>query len=153
MALIITLAVLGLLLLLAEIVILPGVGVAGIVGTLALIGSVYYAYSVYGLIGLFITLSAIAVVGTLSIFYALRSKTWNRLTLHSKINSKIDETPKEKGIFVGEEGKTLTRLAPMGKARFGDAEVEVSSQGRIIDAGVDIKVVSVEDYRIFVEEI
>ena len=153
MALIITLAVIGLLLLLAEIVILPGVGVAGIFGTLALAASAYFAYSFYGVTGCVVAIVAIAVAGTVLVVLALRSKTWNRLTLHSKINAKTDGTPEEKGIFVGEEGKALTRIAPMGMARFGETEVEVSSLGKIIDAGSALKVVSLDDNRIFVDEI
>ena len=48
MGLIITLVVVGLVLILAEVLLIPGVGVAGIAGLLSLGGSCYYAFYEFG---------------------------------------------------------------------------------------------------------
>jgi hypothetical protein len=48
MGLLISLIIIGLLLLFAEILLIPGVGVAGIVGLLSLGGSCFYAFNQMG---------------------------------------------------------------------------------------------------------
>ena len=45
MGLIVTLIIVGLILIFAEVLIIPGVGVAGILGLLSLGGSCFYAFS------------------------------------------------------------------------------------------------------------
>ena len=48
MGLIITLILVGLVLILAEILLIPGVGVAGVLGLLSMGGSCYYAFYEFG---------------------------------------------------------------------------------------------------------
>ena len=79
MGFVITLIILGIILLLAEIFLIPGIGIAGILGLISLCGSSYYAFA-------FLSPMAGAIVTTVNIvllavvlFYALRAKTWKKL--------------------------------------------------------------------------
>lgn len=152
MAFIIILAAVGLVLLLAEIFLFPGVGVAGILGVLALGGASYYAFFEFGpLVGaifttVFVTLLVAAIV------YSLRAKTWKKLALKTNIDSKVQMFDESK-LAVGDAGKTLTRLAPVGMARINDMNYEVKSLEGIISPGVDIEVVMLEDNKIYVKQI
>jgi membrane-bound ClpP family serine protease len=83
--------------------------------------------------------------------FALRSNTWSRLALNTKIDSRAGQD--ETVVTVGEKGKTLTRLAPMGTAQIKDKTLEVKSQEGILDAGVEIEVVLIDDGKIYVKSI
>lgn len=150
MGFIITLILLGLVLIFAEILLVPGVGVAGILGLLSMGGSCFYAFYEFGnLTGAIITAVNAVLIMALTI-YILRAKTWKKMSLETNINSKAVESAV---LSVGDEGRTLTRLAPMGSARFGDYVVEVKAVEGMLDPGIDVKVVLIEDGKIYVNAI
>ncbi len=151
MGLIISLIIIGLVLVMAEILIFPGIGFSGILGLLALIGSCVYAWlNISQTAGIIVCAVNVALVVGMMVF-ALRSKTWSKLTLNTKIESRAGQD--ESVVSVGDKGKTLTRLAPMGTAKIEDKLLEVKSQEGIMDAGVEIEVVLIEDGKIYVKSI
>ena len=81
--------------------------------------------------------------------WVLRAKTWKRLTLETNIESKAVSS-ESAVLSVGDRGKTVTRLAPMGTVRFGENAVEAKALEGMIDPGTDVQVVLIEDNRIFV---
>ncbi len=149
MGLIISLVIVGLILILAEILLIPGVGIAGVLGVLSMGGSCFYAFHEFGNLtgGVVTAINAILLVVLL--VYVLRAKTWKRMTLETNIDAKAvaDESAV---VAVGDKGRTLTRLAPMGSVRFGDSVAEVKAIEGMIDPGTDVEVVMIEDNRIVV---
>ena len=136
----------------AEILLIPGVGIAGVLGLLSLGGSCFYAFTQMGTTaGVIVTSVNVALIVALTI-WVLRAKTWKKLTLDTNIESKAVSS--EAGaISVGDCGRTLTRLAPMGTAKFGEHVVEVKALEGMVDPGVEVKVVLIEDNRIYVNNI
>ena len=120
----IVLILVGLVLIFAEILLIPGVGVAGILGLLSMGGSCFYAFHEMGTTtGIIITvINALLIVGLT--VWVLRAKTWKRFTLDTNIDSKAFSLEGAK-IAIGDRGRTITRLAPMGTARFGEDTYEV----------------------------
>jgi len=150
MGLVIILIAAGILLLLAEIFLIPGVGIAGILGIVSLVGSSYYSFIRLGRIpGLIVTVIDVVLVIAL-IAYCLRAKTWSKAELKESIDKKSVPVIKAKA---GDTGKTTTRLAPMGTARIGDKSVEVTSVEGMLDPETDIEVVRVENNKIYVKKI
>lgn len=148
MGFIITLILVGLVLIFAEILLIPGVGVAGILGLLSMGGSCFYAFYEFGNVtGYIVTAVNVVLLVALSI-WVLRAKTWKRMSLETSIDSKAVETSV---LAVGDRGKTLTRLAPMGSARFGDFVVEVKAVEGMLDPNIEVEVVLIEDNRIYVK--
>lgn len=148
MGLIIALIILGLVLILAEIFLIPGVGIAGLLGIASLVGSSVYAFMEIGnTAGLVISSVNVAILIALTI-YALRAKTWKRATLETNIDAKAMENV---FVSVGDEGKTSTRLAPMGQAMFGTKSIEVKALEGIINPNVDVVVVMIDDNKIYVK--
>jgi len=148
MGLVVTLIIVGLLLVFAEILIIPGVGIAGVIGLLSLAGSCVYAFLELGsTAGYVVTAVNVVLVVGLAV-WVLRAKTWERMTLHTNIDSKA--VVPEVAARPGQEGKAVTRLAPMGAARFGDNVLEVTALQGIIDSGTAVKVVSVEGLKVYV---
>lgn len=150
MGFIITLILVGLVLIFAEILIIPGVGVAGILGLLSMGGSCFYAFYEFGnTVGAIVTAVNIVLVVALAV-WVLRAKTWKRMSLETRIDSKA-VSDKASVVAVGDRGKTLTRLAPMGSARFGDYVIEVKAVEGMLDPEVPVEVVLIEENKIYVK--
>ena len=152
MGFIITLILVGLVLIFAEILLVPGIGIAGVLGLLSLGGSCFYAFTQLGTTaGTIVTAVNVVLIVSLTI-WVLRAKTWKRLTLETNIESKA--VPSDSDILaVGDRGRTVTRLAPMGSVKFGEHVVEVKALEGMIDPGVEVKVVLIEDNKIYVNNI
>lgn len=151
MGLIVTLIIVGLILIFAEVLIIPGVGVAGILGLLSLGGSCFYAFSQMGnIVGAIVTAVNVALVVGLTV-YVLRAKTWKRLSLDTNIDSKA--VADDSALEVGDKGITVSRLAPMGSARFGTESVEVKSLEGFIDPDVEVEIVLMEEGKIYVRPV
>ena len=140
----------GLAFLVLEILVIPGTGVAGIIGFLLMGIGIWQSYSVYGSAAGHYTLAATIVLTVLMLILALRSKTWKKIMLKKNITSKVNVI-EEGRISVGEEGKSISRLAPMGKALFGNDYYEVSTSGEFLDNGVDIVIEKIDGNKIFVK--
>lgn len=149
MGFVITLILVGLVLVFAEILLIPGVGIAGILGLLSLGGSSYYAFvQMSTTAGVIVTSVNIVLIVALTV-WVLRAKTWKKMTLETNIESKAVSS-ESAVLAVGDRGKTITRLAPMGTVRFGENAVEVKALEGLVDPGTDVEVVLIEDNRIYV---
>lgn len=149
MGLITALIILGLVLLLAEILLVPGIGFAGILGLLSMGGSCYLAFTYHGTTTGLVVLSVILVLLILFLVWALRAKTWEKMSLKTNITSKA--VAPEAAVSVGDKGVSITRLAPMGNARFGNNVLEVSSMSGIINSNMEVEVVMLDDQKIYVK--
>ncbi|MBO5497792.1 MAG: serine protease [Bacteroidales bacterium] len=152
MGFIITLILVGLVLIFAEILLIPGVGVAGVLGILSMGGSCFYAFYEYdNTTGAIVTAVNVVLIVALTV-WILRAKTWKKMSLETNIDSKAVSS-EASVLALGDRGKTLTRLAPMGSARFGDYVVEVKALEGMLDPNVDVEVVLIEDNRIYVNTV
>ena len=150
MGFIIVLILVGLVLIFAEILLIPGVGVAGILGLISMGGSCFYAFNQMGNVtGAIVTaINALLIVALTA--WVLRARTWKRFTLNTNIDSKATGSIKD-SISIGDKGQTLTRLAPMGSARLAEEVYEVKALEGMIDPGVEVEVVLIEDNKIYVK--
>ena len=137
---IITLILFGIIALIAEFLLVPGIGIAGILGLGSIIYSAVYAFMQMG-----------TTAGTI-VTAVDKAKTWKKLELKAEISSSVDNASKQ--VEVGEHGVTQTRLAPMGTVRFSEQSCEVRSfDGTLVDPKTEVEVVSIENNQIFVKPI
>jgi len=141
----------AIILFLLEIFLLPGVTIAGVGGVLFAIGGIVYAYSVGSVTG------HITLVGTLVLFFGfffrlLRANSFQRVALKTNVDSTLTST-RDLGLQPGDKGITLSRLAPIGKARFGNTTVEAKAQEDFIDERTPVVIVRIEGYNVIVEPI
>jgi len=80
----------------------------------------------------------------------IRSNTWNKIKLSKSSDSRIKKNVSD-SIKVGEIGVCISRLSPMGKARFGDLHAEVKSYSKFIDQGTEVEVVEINKDKIIVK--
>ena len=147
---IIVLILLGLLLLLLEFAVIPGVTIAGIGGFLMLAGSVYLAFAQYGTGAGFATLLVVIIAAPALVIYFFRSKAGKKMVLETNIDGKV-ETFETDNIHPGDTGITLGRLAPMGKVKVNGVSVEAQSTGSYIDQNRPVKILKVYPGKVIVE--
>jgi membrane-bound ClpP family serine protease len=147
---IIVLILLGLLLLLLEFAVVPGVTIAGIGGFLLLGVSVWMAFAQYGTGAGLITLMVVLIAAPAMVVYFFKSKTGKKMILETNIDSKVD-TFETDHIQPGDTGVTIGRLAPMGKIKVNGVTVEAQSTGPLIDQNRPVKVLRVYPGKVIVE--
>ena len=133
------LVVLGSVLLVAEIALIPGLGLTGILGVGAMLASVVYAFMTIGDIAGWITILIVITISVALILWAIYGKSLDNVALKKNIDSTVaDESPVD--IKIGDRGYATTRLALIGEAQFGDSIVEVTSSDGFIDEKEEIVV-------------
>jgi membrane-bound ClpP family serine protease len=147
---IIVIIVLGIFLLLVEFLVIPGFTVFGIGGFLFIFLGVGSAYYFHDVITGNITLMATVIMSFTTMFYVFKRKTWKNLGLKANINSRHEPFNIEK-ILPGDTGKTITRLAPIGKAVVNDVICEAKSTGGFINENTEIEVLKVLNTQIIVK--
>jgi membrane-bound serine protease (ClpP class) len=163
----IVLFILGVVLLLLEIFVIPGFGVAGISGLtlvivslgVGLIGNVGLSFPT----GAAITRAVWTMASTLLILvfggvflgrYMPRSSRFNRLILAPSLTSADGYTAADSRLeLVGNTGVALTPLRPAGRANVQGDRLDVTTSGEFIEAGAGIRVVDVKGSRIEVREL
>ncbi len=148
---IVTLIVIGMVFLLLEILVVPGATVVGIVGAGMMIGGVYLAYSQIDTQTGHLTLAGTIVFIIVSIGFALKSKTWKKIMLKEELKGKVNVVEQDI-VKKGDEGITISRLNPMGKAFINDEYYEVSSKGDYINENTPIVVDKVDGNKIIVKQ-
>lgn len=148
--LVVILIVAGVALLVTELFLIPGFGIPGIAGFLAIAGGVFCAYWYLGPVAGHITLGASILLCAVAIFLFYRSKALDKMALQENINSKVD-LMEGTGIQPGDKGITVSRLAPMGKVRIGNTDIEAKSYEAFIDQQTEVEVVATEGNTIIVK--
>ena len=144
------LLVIGIILILIEILFIPGTTIFGILGIISIFSSDYLSYSYFGseiAIGYSILNSILSLI---IIVYALKSDTWKKIALNKvhleKVNkNKYDELKK------GDLGLSSSSLKPYGKAIFGNNTYEVKSLENFIEENKKIKIINILQDKILVK--
>ncbi len=137
-------------LLLAELFLLPGVTVAGILAAGGFVCACYYAFSAIGTGGGVITILVSVAACAGSIVWFIRSKTLDNLALQQRIDSQIDRSA-ELQVRPGDSGVTTTRLALIGYADIEGKIVEVKSEDGFLDEKTPVTVSRIVGGTIMVE--
>ncbi len=149
-ALVIFLIVLGLALIVVEVVVLPGITVAGIAGVLLIGSGVFFTYRFFGSTAGTASLIGTSILFIIFLIYALRAKTWDRLSLHSEIDGKVNVVNTD-DIKSGDKGMTVSRLAPIGKILIHGKIMEGKSEFGLIDENKEVEVIRVDESSIIVQ--
>jgi len=150
---IVVLFIIGVILILAEIFIIPGFGIAGISGIAAVLVSLFFifpnttiAINVLLAVTLFTLVSAIFMVKKFGI-----SRFWKRISLES--NSENYYSSSSKKDYLNQEAETISKLRPAGTIKLAGKRVDAVSEGAFIEKGKKVRIISVAGSRIVVREI
>jgi len=171
--------ILGFFLLLAEVVIIPGFGVAGVSGILLILFSIYAASvglegdsrweklvpdsdedweKVRDWLTRLLGSSILAVVGSITVAKQLhRVPLFNRAFVRPPVLEPVASTgvtaTGKVPVVVGARGVADTDLRPSGHAAFPEGSVDVVSEGEFVPKGEPVEVVQVEGLRVIVSRV
>ena len=174
----VTLFVVGLVFIAAELFVIPGFGVAGIGGITLVLGSLVMAsrramipenseqmmtlgYDVLTVMGAF---AGFVVAIILLSNYIGQVPGLSRLTLKPPVvlegasGDSVDPgsealLPGWQRIEVGDVGQTISPLRPSGKMQVDDFTVDVVTEGDFVDCGTDVKVIGKQGARVVVRPV
>lgn len=152
MWLIILLVVVGVLFLVAELVLLPGLSVAGFCAMFAYGAAIYIAFTKMGTTAGFIVIAIVIAVSVAAMIISLKAKTWQRFSLKNRIDSTAQQPP-QLDVKIRERAVTVTRLAPMGKVMVGNKTFEAKSIDAYIDPRKEVEIVGFENFNVIVKSI
>jgi membrane-bound serine protease (ClpP class) len=160
----VVLFVVGLLLLLVELLLLPGFGVAGVLGIglmlvsllAALVGNVGLDFPGAGeLARATMTLAITLVLFLVLIFsvgrYMPRAPLFRRLVLEETESAGAGYTAgADQSNWIGQRGRALTPLRPGGSVEIGGRRLDALSEGEYIPAGAEVEVIDVRGAQLVV---
>lgn len=149
---IIALLAIGLALIIAEIIFIPGTTLVGVLGIVFSIAGIVISYQHFGSDVGFYILTGMGIATAAALFYSFKSGAWSKFSLKTSNQSKVNEGLVNE-LAVGEEGRALSTLRPVGKAKFKNQEYEVKTLGDYVDNGTPIRIKLILSNQIIVEPI
>lgn len=144
------LIIIGIVLLIAEVIFIPGTTVVGILGLVFLLGGILFSYYEYGSsIGNYVLLGT-SIAGSIALYLSFRKGAWKKFSLNTSITSKVNEGLLN-DLKVGMEGVAVSALRPMGTAEFNGKMIEVKTNGDYLAPGSRLKIIHLQSNEIFVE--
>ncbi|RCW45395.1 MULTISPECIES: nodulation protein NfeD [unclassified Halanaerobium] len=143
---------LGIILIILEVFVIPGFGVAGISGIAAVMTSLFFffpdkstAVNVLAAVVIMTVLSAVILIKLLGV-----SKFWKRISLSADAEKYFSHSSRKD--LVGKRGIAVTPLRPSGIIEIDSERLDVVSEGGFVDKEVKVEIISVIGSRIVVKE-
>jgi membrane-bound serine protease (ClpP class) len=148
----------GVVLLLVEVFLIPGFGLAGILGILALLAALVMSVVGTGATPEFFMLAAgrmlfALLAALLASFLMLRFLPRTRFGRQLILDTGLRHAPPDDLRWLGKRGRASTPLRPAGIADIEGARVDVVSDGELIEPGALLEVTRVDGNRIVVRQI
>ncbi len=149
---VIGLIIFGLALIVIEVVFIPGTTIVGILGCIFGIAALYLGFEYFGnTVGAIISVVSL-ILGITVVVISLKNGVWEKFslktTMEGKVNGEIIVSAK-----VGDIGKAISTIKPIGNGLFDEKIMEVRSSGDYIPADTKIQISKIVDSKIFVESI
>ena len=145
-----SLLIIGLILLMVEMLFIPGTTVVGILGFLVSLAGVAYAFLTFeNNTALWITAIA-AIVNLVAVWYGFSSGVWNRFSLKSSMSGGAFDGRTD-GLQIGMRGKAISDIKPFGKIILDEKIYEVKSEEGFIEVGKNVEIIKIENNKILVK--
>lgn len=173
--------VVGVLLLLVEVFVLPGFGVAGFAGILCILAGLFGMLSpnlpnevpwpdselewdlfADGAIGLLAGFAGFVALAWLVARYLPKIPFLRGLILvptvamgggRMRVSMTSPASGQSRDVQVGQQGEVVSALRPAGKARFGEAIVDVVAEGDFLDNGTEVVIIEIYGNRVVVRAV
>jgi len=177
----VALFIVGILLLLVEFFILPGFGVAGMLGIMCVLvglfgmliknppnripwpdGPANWDIFIDGVLGFSFGFMGFVVMAWVLTKYLPKLQFLSGLILVPAVAKQGTEmeismtSPPELeiiGVNIGDIGEVVSKLRPAGKARFGDAIVDVVAEAEFLDKGAKVEIIEIHGNRVVVKAV
>lgn len=152
--------VIGLALIILEVFVIPGFGIAGILGIILMLGSVFYTFFqntedvTTALLWLSISIIFTSVLAIIATVFLPKSAPFQRFALSTVMSTEAgyhSAGTQDFQSFLGKTGIALTPLRPAGTVRIDNKRLDVVTVGDFIARNTPVKVLEVEGSKISVE--
>ena len=160
----------GIVLLLVEIFVIPGFGIAGIAGlilimsglALSLVYNDFFDFTFTNptaiksaFVRVFFSIIGAIVAAIIIGGRFVKTRSFGKLVLDSEQNTEEGFTVKDESYqqLIGEEGVALTDLKISGRIKIGDERYEAITMGEFLEAGTKVKVKNYRGTTLVVEEV
>jgi membrane-bound ClpP family serine protease len=145
-----SLLLIGLILLLVEILLVPGTTVVGAFGMLVSLCGIAYAFLSFDNQTAWLVTLVAAILNVAAIIYGFNSGIWEKFSLKSSMRGGTFDGRTDE-FQIGMPGKAFSDLKPFGKGIFGDQIVEIKSEGGFISVNSEITIIKIENNKIIVK--
>lgn len=148
----------GILLMLLEIFVIPGFGLAGTIGLLSLFGAIFWSYGFAGTSDALwvVSIAMLSMVGGIVLIYnslpAIMKKN-KSIFLTAILNKESAEDTKKYQDYLHQKGVAFTSLRPAGIVHIDGIKVDALSQGEYIEKDEPVEVIYVEGNKIVVKSV
>ena len=171
----------GILLLMIEIFVLPGFGIAGILGITCILAGLFgmlvknppdklpwpqtqFDWQLFtnGVLGLSLGFVGFVILAWLFAKYLPKLQFLSGLILvptgakqgtEFEVSMTVPPESKTVGVNVGDLGQVISTLRPTGKAKFGDCIVDVVAEAEFLDKGTKVKIMEIHGNRVVVKAV
>ena len=150
-SIVILLVLLGLVLVIIEVIFIPGTTLVGAAGFVSMIIGIIFSFKYFGAETGWLTLAGSTAVSGIFLYLSFRTNVWKRFALKDSNDSRVNEIEVTKFV-VGMEGIALSALRPVGNGEFGGNVAEVRTNGEYIGAAESIRIIKVNPNQIIVEK-
>ncbi|MBL7923738.1 MAG: hypothetical protein JNL88_06035 [Bacteroidia bacterium] len=139
----------GILLIVLEILVVPGF-VVGLLGAAFVIMGIGWTWQVYGSgTGMLVTLLSFFLTA-LSVWSALRTGFWKRFSLQDQLKGRMNEIDPET-VKEGDRGAAVSSLRPMGTVKVNGQRFEASTEGEMVPPNYPVTVIRVDGNKLIVK--
>lgn len=142
---------LGIVLVLVEVLFVPGTTIVGVLGVVVTAVGVYYGFLTFES-NTALSVMGLAVIGNvLVIAYGFKSGTWDKFSLKETITSRSHDD-RLLGLEVGQTGRTVSDFRPYGKVEIEDKIYEAKSEVGFLSPHTEVYIEKLEDNRIIINK-
>lgn len=154
---VVLLFILGVGLLLLEILVIPGFGIAGVLGIVAVLASLFLSFpDIWSALAAVGFAAALTLAGAVFILRRVpRSGIWRKLSLETSLEHPgfEQDDPDDPVIKVGARGRALSPLRPAGTIQVGEFRIDAVSDGAFIPPGAPVEIVHIVGNRVTVKSV
>lgn len=146
------LILLGIVLLIIEFMLIPGITIAGIASVIAFGAGIVLSFQYWGTIPGLISLFAILIFVPVFLYFLFKGKAMKPMMLNTGIEGRVVNIDNKK-IHIGDEGVSIGRLNPSGRIKIGEISVDARSRNLFVDPKTPVRIIKIEGNTVIVEPI
>jgi membrane-bound ClpP family serine protease len=141
----------GILLIVLEVLIVPGM-VVGFLGLVFILLGIGGAWNEYGALGGILTAIISLALGAFAVWSALRTGFWKHFSLRNRLEGRANEI--ETGtVHAGDRGYAMSSLRPMGTVKVNGHRFEARVESGLVPPNYPVEVLAVEGSRLLVRPV
>jgi len=141
----------GILMIVSEILFVPGL-IVGILGGVFIIMGIGWTWQVYGAQAGMITAISSLLLTILSIWAAFRTGFWQKFSLQDKLEGRMNVINKE-DVQTGDRGAAISSLRPMGTVKINGKKFQATTDGEMVPPNYPVVVLRIEADKLIVAPI